>query len=350
MNLEKLLRENIKNLMPFKSARSEFKGDAMAFLDANENNYGIPVEGGAFNRYPDPYQNDLKLAISEIKGVPARNTFVGNGSDEIIDLLIRSFCEPREDNIIIMPPTFDMYEVSAHINAVEVRKIALTPTQFQLDTEAVLNAVDEHTKIIFICSPNNPTGNDLDRNAIEVILNNFEGLVVVDEAYINYSTQKTFIQELTEYPNLVVVQTLSKAWGLAGLRIGMAFANDFITSVLNKVKPPYNINLASQHLAIKALKNVAQVNQWIKECVQERQKLTKELLQIDAVSYVYPSDSNFILVQFKDVDAVFGYLTEKGIIVRNRSKVAGCEGCLRITVGTAAENMALINALKSFTS
>jgi histidinol-phosphate aminotransferase len=346
MDINNLQRENIKNLRPYSTARDEYKGQAQVFLDANENSFGSPLDHN-YNRYPDPLQLDLKDAISKIKGVPIENTFLGNGSDEAIDLLFRAFCEPGRDNVIILPPTYGMYEVSANINNVEVRKVNLL-SNYQLDLEGIAEAVDSNTKIIFICSPNNPTGNSIIRTDIETILANFEGLVVIDEAYINFSKQRTFIPELTEYGNLVILQTFSKAWGLAALRLGMAFAARTVIDILNKVKPPYNINQATQDLALKALENVEQVNEWIKITVAERDLLSKELLNLDVVKTVYPSDANFILVEVSDATGIYNYLVEQGIIIRDRSKVTLCEGCLRITIGTSSENEMLVNTLKSF--
>ncbi len=345
-NLQQILRKNIKELVPYSSARDEFKGEASVYLDANENSYGSPLNE-SFNRYPDPLQFKVKKRLSEIKGVPPRNIFLGNGSDEAIDILFRAFCNPGSDNVITVPPTYGMYEVSANINDVEVRKIKLK-TDFQLDMEGIAEAIDEHTKIIFICSPNNPTGNSINRDDIENILANFNGLVVIDEAYINYSRQKTFIQELTEYSNLVVLQTLSKAWGLAGLRVGMAFASEEIIEIFNKVKPPYNINEASQALALEALQNVEQVNNWIKETVAEREKLKTELNSLESVLTIYPSDANFILVKTIKPKEIYQFMVNRGIIVRDRSKVELCEGCLRITIGTPIENELLIEAFKNF--
>lgn len=345
-NLQNLLRKNIKELIPYSSARDEFKGEASVYLDANENSYGSPLNE-SFNRYPDPLQFKVKKRLSEIKGVPPQNIFLGNGSDEAIDILFRAFCNPGSDNVITVPPTYGMYEVSANINDVEVRKIKLK-TDFQLNMEGIAEAIDEHTKIIFICSPNNPTGNSINRDDIETILANFNGLVVIDEAYINYSRQKTFIQELTEYSNLVVLQTLSKAWGLAGLRVGMAFASEEIIEIFNKVKPPYNINEASQALALQALQNVEQVNSWIKETVAEREKLKSELNTIESVLTIYPSDANFILVKTIKPNEIYQFMVNRGIIVRDRSKVELCEGCLRITIGTPNENEILIEAFKNF--
>lgn len=351
-NLDALLRENIKKLVPYSSARDEFKGEAQIFLDANENAFGCPTSTPLslttdLNRYPDPMQIDVKEKLSQIKGVPAGNIFLGNGSDEVIDLLYRAFCNPGKDNVILVPPTYGMYEVSANINDVEVRKVPLTP-DFQLNIEGISEAVDDNTKLIFICSPNNPTGNSMDRDDIEFILNNFPGLVIVDEAYVNYSRQRSFISELTEYPNLVVMQTLSKAWGMAGVRIGMAFASDDIIAVLNKIKPPYNIGSPAQGLAREALENIEQVNEWIRITVAERGQLVAALGQIPFVKKIYPSDANFVLVKVEDAQAVYAYLVKVGIIVRDRSRVTLCEGCLRITIGTPEENLILIGKLNDF--
>jgi histidinol-phosphate aminotransferase len=345
MDINNLQRENIKNLRPYSTARDEYKGQASVYLDANENGYGSPLAHN-YNRYPDPLQLDVKDAISKIKGVPIENTFLGNGSDEAIDLLFRAFCEPGIDNVIVLPPTYGMYQVSAQINNVEIRKVNLLPN-FQLDLEGIAEAIDEHTKMIFICSPNNPTGNSIIRTDIETILANFKGLVVIDEAYINYAKQKTFISELTEYTNLVILQTFSKAWGLAGLRLGMAFAPRPVIDILNKVKPPYNINQATQDLALEALKNVGQVNDWIKQTVEERSALSEALLELPMVKTVYPSDANFILVKVEDASKTYNALVDQGIIIRDRSKVALCEGCLRITIGTPEENNTLLQFLKT---
>ena len=343
MDVKNLQRENIKTLKPYSTARDEFKGQASVFLDANENSFGSPLPAN-YNRYPDPLQLDLKDAIGKIKGVPIENTFLGNGSDEAIDLLFRAFCNPGKDNVIILPPTYGMYEVSANINDIEIRKVNLLPN-FQLDLEKIAEAIDGNTKLIFICSPNNPTGNSIHRSDIETILANFKGLVVIDEAYINFAKQKTFIQELTEYTNLVVLQTFSKAWGLAALRLGMAFSSVPVIDILNKVKPPYNINQATQDLALAALANVQQVNEWIKTTVTERDRLSIAFEKIAIVKKVYPSDANFILVEVTDALKIYNLLVDKGIIVRDRSKVTLCEGCLRITIGTVEENNQLLTIL-----
>ena len=342
-NLSELIRPNIRNLVPYSSARDEFKGEARIFLDANENSLGSPLTKW-YNRYPDPLQWAVKEKLSVIKGVAPENIFLGNGSDECIDLLLRAFCEPGVDNIIIVPPTYGMYEVSANINNVEVKKVPLTP-EFQLDLPALEAAVDDHTKMIFLCSPNNPTGNSLLREDVEMLLNNYFGIVVMDEAYINFSRQRTYVQELEDYPNLVVLQTLSKAWGLAALRVGMAFASESIIAVLNKIKPPYNISQASQELVLKALEGVDQVNEMIRVLVQERTRLEQELPKKEVVEWVYPSDANFLLVKVKDARGLYQELLNKGIVVRDRSNVILCEGCLRITVGTERENDELLNAL-----
>lgn len=342
-NLNNLLRENIKKLVPYSSARDEFKGEASILIDANENPFGSPLNHD-YNRYPDPLQHQVKAKLSKIKGVPSENIFLGNGSDEAIDILYRAFCAPGVDNVILVPPTYGMYEVSANINDVAFKKVNLT-ADYQLDLDGIANAIDAHTKLIFICSPNNPTGNSIRRQDIEAILNNFQGLVVVDEAYINFSAVKSFTQELAEYPNLVVLQTLSKAWGLAALRLGMAFASKEIIAVYNKIKPPYNINQATQDIVLEALDQVDQVNDWIKETVAEREKLVRELLELDYVQHITPSDANFILVKMEQPREVYDYLVQYGIIVRDRSKVELCEGCLRITVGTPAENQILLEKL-----
>ena len=345
-NIDGLVRENIKNLKPYSSARSEYRGNAAVFIDANENSYGSPLDEN-YNRYPDPLQWQLKQELSKIKGVPPQNIFVGNGSDEVIDLAYRIFCEPKKDNIIICPPTYGMYKVCANINDVESREVLLTK-DFQLDVEGILSATDEHTKLIFICSPNNPTGNDLNRIDIEILLNNFSGIVIIDEAYINFSRQKTFIKELTEYENMIVMQTLSKAWGLAGLRLGLAFASEKIIDLFNKVKPPYNINQSSQQLALKALQNIDEVNKRIKDTVEQRNWLHDELKQFKFIQIIYSSDSNFILVKVDDANKIYHYLLMNRIIIRNRSKELLCENCVRITVGTPEENQILINALKNY--
>ena len=342
-NLNELLRENIRNLTPYSSARDEFKGEASVYLDANENSLGSPLTKW-YNRYPDPMQWKIKEKLSEIKQVPATQIFLGNGSDECIDVIIRAVCEPGIDNIIICPPTYGMYQVSADINNVQVKKVPLTPA-FQLDLPAIEEAIDDHTKAIFLCSPNNPTGNSLIKEDVEAILNNYFGLVGMDEAYINFSRHRSFIQELKDYPQLVILQTLSKAWGLAALRVGMAFASEEFIQVMNKVKPPYNINQASQDLVLSALEEVGQVNDMIRILVSERERLVLELRKLATVLDIYPSDANFLLVKVKDAKGLYNALLTEGIVVRDRSSVTLCEGCLRITVGTEAENDRLIEAI-----
>ena len=344
--INELIRENIKKLIPYSSARDEFTGRADIFLDANENSLGSPLPN-KYNRYPDPHQWKIKQKIAEIKGVPPQNIFIGNGSDECIDILYRGFCNPGKDNVIICPPTYGMYEVSAAINDVEIRRARLLD-DFQLDLSYLEKLVDENTKLIWICSPNNPTANSINRHDIETVLNNFDGIVVIDEAYINFSRQKSFISELTEYPNLVVMHTLSKAWGLAALRLGMAFASEDIIAVFNKIKPPYNIGQATQELVLQALENVAEVNEFIRELVQRREEMVTSLKKVSVVEKIFPSDANFLLVKVNDARALYNYLLTKAIVVRDRSRVELCEGCLRITVGTKRENEQLIEALNSF--
>ncbi|MDQ6609616.1 MAG: histidinol-phosphate transaminase [Bacteroidota bacterium] len=347
-DLKRLIRENIRNLKPYSSARSEFSGSAKVYLDANENSFGSPLTKW-YNRYPDPLQWEVKKKLAKIKGIAAENMLLGNGSDECIDLLIRAFCNPKEDNIIICPPTYGMYEVYAHINDVPVNEVPLT-SDYHLNLEGLEETIDANTKLIFLCSPNNPTGNSLDGKDIEMILNNFDGLVVVDEAYINYSRQRSFVPELIDYPNLVVMQTFSKAWGLAALRLGMIFASIEIVDVLNKIKPPYNINQATQELVLKALDNLEEVNTMITETVKEREELIKELSTVSFVQKIFPTDANFVLVKMENATEVYNYLKAQGIIVRNRSNVLLCEDSLRITVGTPEQNQQLIAALKHYKS
>lgn len=346
-NLDTITRTNIKNLKPYSSARSEFKGKEGIFLDANENSFGSPLDAN-YNRYPDPLQLDVKEKLGKIKGLPIQNIFLGNGSDEAIDILFRAFCNPGVDNIIICPPTYGMYEVSANINDVKIKRVPLTSEEFQLDTENILKAIDNNTKLIFICCPNNPTGNGVKWEAIKKILENFSGLVIIDEAYINFARYRSLIPELLNYPNLVILQTLSKAWGLAGLRVGMAFASEPIIDIFNRIKPPYNINIASQKLVLEALDNTDKINAWIKETVEERDRLSAELAMLPFIIKVYPSDANFILVKTNNPLAIYNYLVTKKIIIRDRSKVELCEGCLRITVGTKEENRKLIDTLKEY--
>lgn len=345
-DLDKLVRPNVKGLTPYSSARDEFKGEASVFLDANENSLGSPLVKW-YNRYPDPLQWKVKDKLSAIKSINRERIFLGNGSDECIDLLYRAFCNPGRDNIIICPPTYGMYEVSAHVNDVEIRKAPLLD-DFQLNLAHIEQLVDENTKIIWLCSPNNPSGNSLHLHDMEVTLNNFDGLVVVDEAYINFAKQASVLKWLDEYPNLVVMQTLSKAWGLAGLRLGIMFASEEIIGVINKIKPPYNIGQHTQELVGKALDEVGQVNDMIRLLVEMRDALAEVLKQMAIVKQVYPSDANFLLVEVDDARKVYDYLLTKGIVVRDRSKVILCDGCLRITVGTEQENTRLVDALADY--
>ena len=348
-DLQKIIRKNILALKPYTSARVEFTGTAQVYLDANENAFGSPLNK-LYNRYPDPYCTAIKEKLSAIKGVPPENIFVGNGSDEAIDILYRMVCEPAVDNVIICSPTYGMYTVSANINNVAIINVPLT-TSFQLDLEKIENAINENTKIIWICSPNNPTGNTINKADIEILLNNFNGLIVIDEAYINFSRSKSCIQALTEYPNLVILQTMSKAWGLAALRVGMAYASYPIIELMHKVKPPYNVNEASQTLVLNALDNIDKVNGWIKEIVALRRSLTEALLTLPMVNLVYPSDANFILIQISenfDATLIYNYLCKQGIVVRNRATVTNINNCLRITIGTPKENEILINALQQY--
>lgn len=342
-NIHTLLRPHIANLTPYSSARDEYSGKEGIFLDANENPIGSITEA-SYNRYPDPYQTALKEKISEIKNVPASQIFLGNGSDEAIDLLFRAFCNPGRDNIIILPPTYGMYEVSAEINDVAIKRVNLTD-DFQLRPRAILEEVDLNTKIVFICSPNNPSGNRMKQEAILQVLNSFKGLVVVDEAYIDFSIEPSFTQLLDQYPNLLVIQTFSKAWGLASLRLGMAFASVEIIQVLNRIKPPYNISGLTQETVLAALGEVDKMKSMVKEILLQRDNLYKQLEPLSLVQKVYPSDANFLLVKIQGARQVYNYLIEHRIIVRDRSKVVLCDDCLRISVGTAEENNVLLEAL-----
>lgn len=343
-DLDALVRPNIRNLVPYSSARKEFAGAGEIFLDANENSFGSPLETN-FHRYPDPLQTEIKKIVGEWLGLNANQIFIGNGSDEAIDLLFRVFCSPGADEIIITPPTYGMYEVSANINDVRVKKVLLTEG-FALNPADVLRNVSANTKLIFLCSPNNPTGNSLDKNAILEIAQNFNGILVIDEAYIHFSSRASLLDELKNHPNLVVLQTFSKAWGLAGLRVGLAFAGAEIVEYLNKVKPPYNVSEIAQKTLLEALKNKRQVENVVAEIIEQRNLLAKELSKLPFVTKIYPSDANFLLAKMTDANSIYHYLVEQGIIVRNRSNVEMCEGCLRITIGTQAENEALIEALK----
>jgi len=347
--LEKLLRPHIATLQAYTSARDEYNGKEGIFLDANENPFGsITVQD--FNRYPDPYQLELKEKISQITGVKASRIFLGNGSDEAIDLLFRAFCTPEKDNVILLPPTYGMYEVSASINNVEVQKVPLT-AGFQLRTDKILDAVDKHTKIIFICSPNNPSGNKVDRDDILYLLKKFKGIVVVDEAYIDFSDEPSFTSELKNFKNLVVMQTFSKAWGLASLRLGMAFASKDLIKILNRIKPPYNISGLTQETVLAAMDNYEKVKSMVTDILSEREYLKSRLESMAFINKIHPSDANFLLVKMPNANLVYDELIDKKVIVRNRSKVLLCEDCLRITVGIRAENDRLVEAISEiFTS
>jgi len=342
MDLDKLLRDNIRQLQPYSSARDEFKGEASVYLDANENPYNAP-----FNRYPDPLQWEVKEQISKVKNIPVGNIFLGNGSDEPIDLLFRAFCEPRLDNVVAIEPTYGMYKVCAAINDVEYRKVLLDEN-FQFSADEMLSATNLYTKIIWLCSPNNPTGNSLNRTEIVRLLNGFEGIVVLDEAYIDFASESSFSEFLSQYPNLVILQTFSKAWGSAAIRLGMAFASTGIINVLNKIKYPYNINILTQKQALKAIQHADQVKEWVESLLIERTVLINALQKLPFIQHIYPTDANFVLVKVTNPNEIYQYLVSKSIIVRNRNTVTLCLGCLRITVGTPDENRILINELVSF--
>lgn len=340
MEINKLLRKNIQNLKPYSSARDEYSGEAMVFLDANENPYNHP-----YNRYPDPLQKALKQKISALKNIPPEKIFLGNGSDEPIDLLIRAFCETGIDNVISINPTYGMYQVAAEISGVELRKVSLT-TQYELDSAAVLNATNVNTKLIFLCSPNNPTGNSLEKTAMVELIEKFQGLVIVDEAYIDFAPGKSLLPDIENYPNLIILQTFSKAWGMAGIRLGMAFSSTEIIGILNKIKYPYNLNILTQQKALELLEEKETVENWVKLLIAEREKMTELLKEFPFVIKVYPSDANFLLIKMYDAKGIYDYLVEKGIIVRDRSKVHLCENSLRITIGSSQENETLLSALK----
>ncbi len=342
MNVESLVRKNIRNLKPYSCARSEFKGEASVFLDANENPLNYP-----YNRYPDPMQWELKQKISQIKKVRPEQIMLGNGSDEPIDLVIRIFCEPNQDNIVAIDPTYGMYQVCADVNNVEYRKVLLN-TDYSLDSDTLLKAVDERTKVIFLCSPNNPTGNLLNRTEMLKVIHNFHGVVVIDEAYIDFSSEKSWLADLDSYPNVIVFQTFSKAWGLASLRCGMAFASEEIISYFNKVKYPYNVNILTQNFVKEQLEEEARKNDWVKMILEQRIYLVEALKRLPLVEKVYPTDANFLLVKVPDANAVYNYLVDKGIIVRNRNSISLCLGCLRITVGTKDENKILLDELLKY--
>ena len=339
-DISKLVRENILNLKPYSCARNEFKGEASVFLDANENPMNAP-----YNRYPDPLQVNLKDKIAKMKNVRPSQIMLGVGSDEPIDLAIRIFCEPKVDNVVAIDPTYGMYKVCADVNNVEYRKVLLND-DYSFNAGTLLDAVDEHTKIIFLCSPNNPTGNILNRNEITKVLDDFGGITIIDEAYIDFTTKGSWLKELDKRPNMIVLQTFSKAWGLASVRCGMAFASEEIISYFNKIKYPYNINVLTQNFVSEQLNHENRTKEWVKTLVEQREMFEKNLEEITIVEKIYPSDANFLLVKVQDANGTYDKLVEKGIIVRNRNNISLCLGCLRITIGTKEENDILINTLK----
>lgn len=341
MNIQNLVRENIKNLTPYSSARDEFSADAGVFLDANENPFGD------FNRYPDPYQKTLKTEISKIKNIETNKIFLGNGSDEVIDLLMRIFAEPKKDKILVFNPTYGMYEVSANINDVEVVSYPLNEDfqiEFNEDLEEILK--DENLKLVFVCSPNNPSGNLIARKSVLEILQKFKGIVVVDEAYEDFSKEQSWISEIDNFPKLVVMQTFSKAWGMAGLRVGMAFAQPEILELMNKVKPPYNISVLNQKEVYNSLQNIEKFRENLNEILEQRSFVENELLKFNFVKKIYPSDANFLLVKVENADQLYNYLVDEKIIIRNRNKVV--ENCVRITIGNQEENQKLLQSLKNY--
>ena len=342
-DLNILVRKNILELKAYSSARDEYKGlRANVFLDANENPYNAPI-----NRYPDPLQQDVKKKISSLKSVPVENMFLGNGSDEAIDIIFRIFCIPKCDNVVSIEPTYGMYEVCANINDVEYRKVLLDD-KFDFDADSLLGACDENTKVIFVCSPNNPTGNNLSRNQIERLLVEFQGIVVLDEAYSDFSTERPFRLDLGKYPNLIVLNTFSKAWGCASIRLGMAYASAEIIQLFNKVKYPYNVNLLTQEKALEVLSDITKIHQRINAIVESRNNLIDAFSQLPICSRVYPTDANFFLAKVCDANQIYNYLIEKGIVVRNRHNITLCNDCLRITIGSNEENRLLLSALRQY--
>ena len=339
-SLQELTRPNVWALKPYSSARDEYSGaEASVFLDANENPYNAPN-----NRYPDPLQRELKSLIAPLKGVKEENIFLGNGSDESIDLIFRAFCQPGVDNVVAIDPTYGMYKVCADVNDVEYRKMLLD-VYYQMKASALMSAIDEYTKAIFLCSPNNPTGNSLCRKEIESLLNRFDGLVVVDEAYIDFSSSESLLKDLDKYPNLIVLQTFSKAWGCAAIRLGMAFASPEIIAIFNKIKYPYNVNRLTQEEAIKILKQPEQIKKWVDTLLEERARVMEAFVKLPCCIRVFPTDANFFLAKVYEATQIYNYLVSEGIIVRNRTNVTLCNECLRITIGTKEENDALLEAL-----
>jgi histidinol-phosphate aminotransferase len=343
MNIQDLIRATIKALKPYSSARDEFQGnsDDMVFLDANEN----PFENGV-NRYPDPQQRTLKSLLSTIKGVTQQNILLGNGSDEVLDLIYRTFCEPNQDNIITLPPTYGMYSVLANINAIEIKSVQLD-ADFQPKVEDILDVANSNSKLLFLCSPNNPTGNSFEVKSIERLIDEFKGIVVIDEAYIDFSNKESWTSRLNEFSNLIITQTLSKAYGMAGIRLGICYASEEIISVLNRIKPPYNVNILTQQKAISQLEQQGLTQNQVTNILKERDLLITKLESIDYISKIYPSDANFVLVEVDDANKRYDQLIDKGIVIRNRTTQPGCENCLRFTIGTPKENRTLIDTLKS---
>ena len=343
MNIQDLIRPTIKALKPYSSARDEFQGnsDDMVFLDANEN----PFENGV-NRYPDPQQRTLKSLLSTIKGVTQQNILLGNGSDEVLDLIYRTFCEPNQDNIITLPPTYGMYSVLANINAIEIKSVQLD-ADFQPKVEDILDVANSNSKLLFLCSPNNPTGNSFEVKSIERLIDEFKGIVVIDEAYIDFSNKESWTSRLNEFSNLIITQTLSKAYGMAGIRLGICYASEEIISVLNRIKPPYNVNILTQQKAISQLEQQGLTQNQVTNILKERDLLITKLESVDYISKIYPSDANFVLVEVDDANKRYDQLIDKGIVIRNRTTQPGCENCLRFTIGTPKENRTLIDTLKS---
>ncbi|MCW3785037.1 histidinol-phosphate transaminase [Plebeiibacterium sediminum] len=341
-SIDQLLRPNIKALKPYSSARDEFSGEEAIFLDANENPFNPP-----YNRYPDPYQRKLKEQIARIKNIPSDYIFLGNGSDEAIDIAYRAFCEPGIDNVVAIDPTYGMYLVAADINNIETRKVKLTE-DFELKVDAILDATDENTKLLFICSPNNPTGNSFKAEDIITIIENFEGIVVLDEAYIDFVPEKSFIPKLKKYTNLIILQTFSKAWGMAGIRLGMAFASPEIIRIFNKIKYPYNVNILTQKTALDLLQNEDDMAQWVKEIIEAKSIMKDKLKEYSFIHKIYPSDANYLLVKTDNAKGIYNYLVEQGVVIRDRSSVALCEGCLRITIGSTEENNGLYTGLDKY--
>jgi histidinol-phosphate aminotransferase len=340
--LKDLVRPNIWQLAPYSSARNEYSGhEAHVFLDANENPYNAP-----YNRYPDPLQTEVKARLSTIKRVPAECIFLGNGSDEAIDLVYRVFCRPQIDNVVAIEPTYGMYKVCADINDVEYRPVLLDE-HYQMNADKLLAACDDHTKAIWLCSPNNPTGNNLKVEEVEKVLRGFDGIVVVDEAYSDFSTVPVFRKRLAEFPNIIVLNTMSKAWGCAAIRLGMAFASKEIIELFNKVKYPYNVNLLTQRQALEELNNTEAVTKWVSLILSERKHMIQAFRELPSCIEVYPTDANFFLAKMTDAQGIYDYLVEKGIIVRNRTRVTLCKDCLRVTIGTKSENAELMSALRS---